>query len=137
MPSVEEGAREIRREYVFVPVTCAFTSAPCSISRSMSAMFGGTTGAGRRGQAGSAPAGSHARRNQERRETHRDDVGISALVEKDSNHFHIAGNGGAHQRRASGIVKLFDETSAVASPAGAMHIELRIEIDTGGQQRCG
>ena len=41
MPSVEEGAREMRREYVFVPVTCAFTSAPCSISRSMSAMFAG------------------------------------------------------------------------------------------------
>ena len=30
MPSVEEGAREMRREYVFVPVTWAFTSAPCA-----------------------------------------------------------------------------------------------------------
>ena len=39
MPSFEEGAREMRMEYVFVPVTCAFTSAPCSSSKSMSAVL--------------------------------------------------------------------------------------------------
>ncbi len=134
MPSVAEGAREIRREYVIVPVTCAFTSAPCAISRSMIAIFGGKAGAGRGRQPSPSSAGSHARRNQERRQAHGADIRVSALVEQDSHHFHVAGNGGAHQRRASGVVKLLDETSAVPSPAGAMHIELRIEIDTRGQQ---
>ena len=76
----------------------------------------------------------NAGRQQEWRETHGVDVGVGALGQKSSNDFHVASLGCAIQRRASRVQLFFPKASAIAAPAGAMHIELRIRIDIRGQQ---
>ncbi len=113
-------------EYVLVPVTWAFTFAPCWIIRSMRPVF-------------ASPAASPAARvdpgrEQERRKAHRVDVRIRPLGQKRLNHIPVVALGRAKQRRGSGVQLFLRKASAVAPAAGAMHIELRIGIDTGGQQ---